>query len=372
MRFTEQEILNRFQSARESYRPLVTMNLCLSSSSTESLLPDAFVKFTLDQNTGFEAMIEVVPRATPKNIIQACWQLREYLNYPQYQNKLPLVLAPYISPQQAELLKDKQVSWIDLSGNMLVRVPPSIYLERSGNKNQFPDSAPIKKIFQGTSSLISRALLLRPRGFSSLKDINEYIQERGIIIEPRKLPKPVPSTISRVINILEEELLVRKDKSGIQVIRAEMLLNKLSDGYLKIKQDAFSTKRYFSEVPIEKLITSAFFENNEFVVGGYSAAQLKGLAVTDKLTIYQDIIKFQPIDIAEYSGGKIRLDDEFGQIEVIQCRGNIPLFNARQLPPTGPFIIDDLQLYLEMACSTPRGPEIAEKLKPRILEGFSA
>jgi hypothetical protein len=42
------------------------------------------------------------------------------------------------------------------------------YIERNDRRNRFPDTAPFKKVFHGTSSLVSRALLLKPEGFSSL------------------------------------------------------------------------------------------------------------------------------------------------------------------------------------------------------------
>ena len=81
---------------------------------------------------------------------------------------VPLIIVPYMGTEQAKILQREGISWIDLCGNMMIKVDGKIYIERTGKKNQFPDTSPIKKIFEGTSSLVSRALLLKKEPFRSL------------------------------------------------------------------------------------------------------------------------------------------------------------------------------------------------------------
>ena len=104
-------------------------------------------------------------------------------------------------------LKEEGISWIDLSGNMPIEAsPPSISREQETNK--YPDSSPIKNIYKGTSSLVGRALLLKPEGFSSLYEVVNFINARNGTI--------TLATVSKVITSLKKTL-VDKEKGKIRV-----------------------------------------------------------------------------------------------------------------------------------------------------------
>ena len=167
MRITEKEIIKYLQESSSQFAPLVISRLEEQAELADGYRADAVIEFSIEDGLGFKALVEIVSVSTPKNIREKSIKIAGYMSELNRQNIIPLMITPYMGKKQAQILKDKGISWIDLSGNMLVRISNQIYIERAGQKNRFPDTAPIKKIFQGTSSLVSRALLLKPEGFSS-------------------------------------------------------------------------------------------------------------------------------------------------------------------------------------------------------------
>ena len=324
----------------------------------EAYRVDAFIEFSIRNGPSFKAVAEIAPVSTPQNILRRARQLADYFGKAEKTNMVPLVIASYIGAKQAKILADKGISWIDLSGNMLIRVSNRIYIERTGRPNRFPDTAPIKKIFQGTSSLVSRALLLKPEGFSSLYEMVDFINARNA--------KITLSTISKVVKKLDEELLINRNKSLITVADRGKLLERLAQGY-KISMDrkAGKTYRYATNKP-----DAMFFAFNEmlsidYVACGFYAAQIKGLAETDTITIFvRDIRQIQRAAVRNQI--RITPDAEFGNLMITETKEPGVWFNADIKPISA--IVDDIELYLEMLVDTPRGPKIAEQLKRRILQ----
>jgi len=359
MRITEREIIQHLQRAGDQYAPLT-----INRFEEQVLLPqgyriDAIIEFSIQDGPSFEAIVEIVPVPTPKNIIEKSRQLADYVSKINKPNIVPLVTAPYIGEKQANILADKGISWIDLSGNMSIRVSNQIYIERTGRRNRFPDTAPIKKIFQGTSSLVSRALLLKPEGFSSLYEVVDFINGRDASI--------TKSTVSKVLKSLEEELLINKSKSLISVTNREKLLEKLTEGYLssteRKSRETYrfateSTKKLFSDFSQNKLV---------YVACGFYAAQIKSLAVTDQITIFVKDIE-QVRMAAKQNWIRITPDAEFGNVSITEVKDPGVWFNVPLPIYNRDAVVDDIELYLEMMADTPRGPKIAEQLKKRILE----
>lgn len=197
IRITEKEIIQYLQNSGRQYAPLVINRLEEQVNLADGYQADAIIGFSIPDGPCFEALVEIASVATPKNILQKSLQLSDNISKANKPDIIPLLIAPYIGKKQAQMLEDKGISWIDLSGSMSVKVSNQIYIERTGQRNRFPDTAPIKKIFQGTSSLVSRTLLLTPEGFSSLYEAVDFINECNVGI--------TLSTASKVIKSLEDD-----------------------------------------------------------------------------------------------------------------------------------------------------------------------
>lgn len=361
MRITEREIIQRLQNSGDQYAPLVINRFNEQARLRRGYRADAIIEFSIQDGPAFEAVVEIASISTPKNVLEKSRQLADYLSKINKPGIVPLLIAPYIGTKQAKILKDKGISWIDLSGNMSIRVSNQIYIERTGRRNRFPDTAPIKKIFQGTSSLVSRALLLRPRSFSSLYEIVDFINERNANI--------TLSTVSKVLKSLEDELLVDKSKSLISVTNREKLLEKLAEGYIS-STERKSRKTYkFATERTDSMFLNFYNRQLIWVACGFYAAQLKGLAVTDQITIFVKDIE-QVKMAARQNWIEIRPDAEFGNISITETKDPGAWFDTPFLQTDrNDIVVDEIELYLEMMADTPRGPKIAEQLKQRILKG---
>jgi len=358
MRITEREIIQHLQRAGDQYAPLT-----INRFEEQVLLPqgyriDAIIEFSIQDGPSFEALVEITPVSTPKNILEKSRQLADYVIEVNKPNIVPLLIAPYIGTKQAKILADKGISWIDLSGNMSIRVSNQIYIERTGRKNLFPDTAPIKKVFQGSSSLVSRALLLKPEGFLSLFDIIDFINKKNANI--------TTSTVSKVLKSLEEELLINKSRSLISVIDRVKLLDRLTEGYINSTERKTRKTYRFAAESTKKLFYSLFEKQIDYLACGFYAAQIKGLAVTDQITIFVKDIE-QVKKASMWNWVKITPDFEFGNVSITETKDPGVWFNAPLLMYDA--VVDNMELYLEMMTDTPRGPKIAKLIKQRILTG---
>lgn len=360
MRVTEKEVIEQLWESSDQYRPLTFIKFEEESLFSKGVKPDAIVEISIDNGLSFKALIEIVSVATPKIVAQKCNSLLNYIRKLNRPDLVPAIVAPYIGKKQAMTLADEGVSWIDLCGNMVVNVPGKIYIERTGNKNKFPDTSPIKKIFQGTSSLVSRALLLRPEGFSSQYELVDFINSRNANI--------TAGTVSRVLKSLEEELLIKKTKPLIAVIDAEKLLDKLTQGHVDYTKRQKTRTYKFAVDEINKVFYVFFERQVNCVACGFYAAKLKGLATTEQITIFVREVE-QVKKATEFATVEMVPDSEFGQLCFIQTIDPCLWFNSSKAQPFVPAVVDDIELYLEMMADTPRGPKVAKLLKSQILKG---
>ncbi len=361
MRMTEEEIIPKLKDSINQYAPLIIKSLKEQVNLAGGYQADAIIEFSIEDGPCFEVIAEIASVATPKNILQKSRQLSDYISTINKPNLTALLIAPYIGKKQAQMLRDKGISWIDLSGNMSIKVSNQIYIERTGQRNRYPDTSPIKKIFQGTSSLVSRALLLKPEGFSSLYELVDFINDRNANI--------TLSTVSKVIKSLEEELLINKNKSLISVINQEKLLDRLTESYTNyMKRKARKTYSFSIQQPRYISMTRNVKKSN-YLACGFYAAQINGLGTTNEITI-----TVRDMNQARKDLDFVEPDAEFGNIKLIENNDVELWFNSIDIELTIDSaikvtipIVDDIELYLEMMADTPRGPKIAERLKERIL-----
>jgi hypothetical protein len=358
MRLTKREIVQRLRGAGDQYAPLTINRLEEEVSMPDGCRVDAVMEFSIQNGPSFEAVVEIASVSTPQIILMGARLLAACVAFDKEPDRVPLLVAPYIGAKQAEILADKGISWVDLSGNMSIRVSNRIYIERTGKRNRFPNSAPIKKIFQGTSALVSRALLLKPDGFESVNDIYNFINARSANI--------TLSTVSKVLKSLNEELLITRSGDRIWVTDPDKLLERLAEGY-KNSTERKTQKTYrFAVKNIQQLSPGPFRACKDYLACGFYAAQIKGLAVADKMTIFvKDVEQFRKK--AEEEWASVTPDAEFVNTVIIETEDPGAWFNATP-SPSYELVVDDIELYLEMTVDTPRGPRIAEQLKQRILQ----
>lgn len=359
MRIRQTDIIETFRRLQAQYTPVVIKSIEVETGAMTQfgIRADAVVEFEIEGGLSFRALAEIASLGTPKSIRDKCVQVLNDVRKAEDPALMALVIAPYVPAKQAQTLREAGVSWMDLSGNMVLRVPNRVYIERTGQPNRYPDTAPIRKIFEGTTSLVTRALLLEPAGFASVSEIVDFIRFRGASIT---LP-----TVSKALRLLEEELLVSRGGGRISVVDSGWLMDRLVEGYgASARRRGSVPLRLSMEDTEQTLRRFCSLLGSTYVFCGFYAAQLKGLAQTNQIVMYAQDMDCVAQAVKELSPD-VRPDEEFGQVSVIETRDRTAWFNAQALEerPT----VDDLELYLEMTLDTPRGPTIARILRTRIL-----
>ena len=142
----------------------------------------------------FRFGVETKLISTPKRIAAAIDQARREC---EGQNLNPMILVPYLSQPQLELLMSQETSGLDMCGNGVVIVPGQLLWYRTGFPNQYPHNAGIKNIYRRESSIVARTFLLRP-SFRSLGGVLEEIISRG--------GEVTLATVSKVCSQLDNDL----------------------------------------------------------------------------------------------------------------------------------------------------------------------
>ena len=166
-------------------------------------------------------LAEVKGRSTPRLVRTAASQIRDVAEATE-EEWCPVIIVPHLTDGVVEELRRADVSGIDLNGNYLMLCDELLAI-RLDRPNEYPESRPIKKIYSRRSSLVGRFLLSEPRIFEQVGEIHQGIRERNGEVSL--------ATVSKVLNRLDEELLIEKRRGAIRLLQPRKLLDRLRDGY---------------------------------------------------------------------------------------------------------------------------------------------
>lgn len=290
---------------------------------------------------------EVKGPLTPRKLRQALREIRGAGGAGQ--GRLRMIVAPYLGPESLALLAGSEISGVDLSGNGVVVVPGEWFIFRSGEKNQYPASTGIRSVYRGTSSLVARVFLSRAE-FARFTDVVDEIRRRGGSI--------TPSTVSKVLRQLEEDLVVERDGQRFRVLDPGRLLGKLAENYRSLV--TARTRGTFT-APDD---TSAALRSRSH------AADTKLVLRDERLYVTvpggDEVMTFYTHSIARVIHGSSFVEEpRFGDVEFVQTPQQEVFFDAREnhgWPCCAP-----LQLYLELVNGGKREREIAETMRADLL-----
>ena len=163
----------------------------------------------------FEFVVEVKSRNTRQLVHQAVAQAKRYA---EGTGKYPMVMVPYLSPENVLELEKAAVSGVDLCGNGIVVVWGRLWVCRVGKENLDPDSRPLGNPYRGRSAMVARALL-ECQEVGSIGSLQKLVRDRGEILSL--------SQISKAAQALEEDGFVRKTADGLRISEPLMLMDRL-------------------------------------------------------------------------------------------------------------------------------------------------
>lgn len=135
-------------------------------------------------------------------LIQAITQLGEYKRN-QEKDVIPLLVVPYMGESGRRLCEEREIAWLDLSGNAHIKAP-GLLINVEGKPNQFKSAGRPPNLFAPKSSRLVRQFLIQPdralnqRELSQAADLDE-------------------GYTSRIVRRFEEIGLVVRNKEGLLI-----------------------------------------------------------------------------------------------------------------------------------------------------------
>ena len=300
-------------------------------------------------------VFEYKAQQTPLAIETAIAQVQYYSNTLKIN---PLIIVPYLSEGVLLLLEAEGVSGLDLNGNGIL-LSPEMALRRSGEPNRYKTSQPIRNVYRGASSLIARSFLLRS-AFPSLVELQNFAQERlmrGEGFSPgAKLTK---GTVSKVVQVLEEDKIAFKEEGSLRLLNARALLESLRNNYVKPRERRVIGKTVLSFPEIWKRLQNSGIRC--VTTGNGSAGYYGLLSSLEKLSLYVDDFE-RAVELLEIASGPL-----FPNIELLEERGDVVYFDTRKQADT--LWASPIQTWLELSMGGPRERQAAQALEARFLQG---
>lgn len=290
-------------------------------------------------------VVELKSNAKPQTLKLATQQAKEYAS--ACGEGRPMVIAPFISGTKLEELLDAGVSALDFCGNGAVETDQFFFF-KTGNPNQYRDSAPIRSAYRGDSSLVARVFLLQPQ-FQAVGDILEVIKERGGSL--------TFGTVSKALKRLESDLVIeRPSRSEIKLIQVERLLDQLLEEYQPPKTESTWEGKV-------ELLTSDLLKKLERI-STQSDIVRTGNATAQEYAVYagEPIIECYcrdaPSDVLGEFDVTTKQTKSFSNLRLLQTNDQRVYFDRRPELAASP-----IQSWLEMATGDKRQEESSEQIK---------
>lgn len=313
--------------------------------------PDLYVNVGWSGET-HRFVAEISPVATPKLIASAVAQL-EAFQRETTRESYPMLVAPYLSRTQFKELAAREVSAIDLSGNVMLIVPGGLFLERIGNPNRFPSSSPIKNVYRGTSSIVGRVLLSRSQ-YASVGEVFDETKIRGARI--------TLATVSKVLKELDNDFVISR-REGIKLVDSETLRGKLRTNYRGPNvTDKFVGKMVSFEKALRKIAKNCERSEQRYAIND-PQRYVVFPTVGEPLQIYVESM------VDALNGIDFEETDRFPNVELIETNDEPVYFDRSWDSTSKQYFTSPLQVYLELSQRGKREQDAAAHLLEGILTG---
>lgn len=284
---------------------------------------------------------------------------------PLPKDRFPLVIVPYLRPEQLERLEEAGVSGFDCCGNCVIVVPDRFRVFRTGGENRFSATAPIKNIYRRNTSMVARLFAAAP-SFANFNGVCAEVNARNPLVRNGSRTPMRRGTVSKALKGLEDDLIVERSGS-IRLLQPEKLLSQLAVNYappralrrVRLKVNASGAKLW-------RLLREGAADEATLIVatGLSSVGQYAVMAREDLLAVY----------CPRCDGLMERLGapetDRFANVELVETDEEPHYFDSRD--QNGFVWASPLQTYLELMAGDKRDQETAEQVKAlliRVMKG---
>jgi hypothetical protein len=175
---------------------------------------DAVVRLTARHDSNFtQLLVDVRTRVTPKDVaghLSSKWRLVQRVNH---YTRL-MVFAPWISPKAQEELRRREIDYLDLTGNVSLRVTrPAIIIHMQG-----ADRAPVSH-----RAPSSKPMLTGPRAGRLVRLLADVKPPYRATDLAKSAGLSVPY-VSKLLDSLEDQLLIERDNRVVAHVDWQGLL----------------------------------------------------------------------------------------------------------------------------------------------------
>lgn len=213
----ELQIISGLQKSLDNILPIAGLKIAIQSSPS---VKSAMVANLEYRGLSFDAVIEVVSAGSLSLFMVKIYQLKSIT---VEADQVPVLAAPYLSPQRQKLCRDNGICYVDLSGNVFLAYR-SFYVEKVGLPNKFPEKRQRRNPFSDKASLILRELL------------KDSARQWGTRELAHKLDLN-PGYVSRMSGSLEEMGYISKTKGKLKVRAQKEILDDWVSAYDYKKND---------------------------------------------------------------------------------------------------------------------------------------
>lgn len=277
------------------------------------------------------------------------------------------LICPFLSPESQRYCQDNNIDFIDLCGNVLLRVPGKILIQRLGRPNVYKGPQVFRNPFGGASSRVLRVLLEFPNRVWTVTEIKNELEQESERQDRKGAFQLSIASISKTIQSLEEELLIRRDKLKIIVVEPRQLLfrwtEKYREGYRRMQRSSWIGTNPFGfdvEPSVEGL--KGRLGNLDFLVTGTASANLIVPFVdVDRIDVF--ILNNQSDKALRGINYEVSVGPDFMFISPYDI--GVVMY-ARKV--RGLFIASDIQTYMDCYARGGRDLKQADYLLSNIIE----
>jgi len=290
--------------------------------------------------------VEVKTSGEPRYARQAIQQLSRIIG--NNQCSYGIFLAPYISPQSADLCAQSSVGTIDFSGNCRISFD-QVYIESEGMPNKFTERRNIRSLYSPKASRVLRVLLVNPK--KSWKT-QELADEAKVSL----------GQVANVKKLLADREWISETDTGILLSRSSDLLSEWSENYSYEKNEIYDYYSFKQPADIENDLASYCDKKNiEYALTGFSGANrtaptVRGQRVMAYVSIINDDLE-SALNLKKVSSGaNVSLFVPYDEGVYYGCMENIIR------------VVSPIQLYLDLKKYKGRGEEAAETIRNQIID----
>ena len=327
--------------------PFLEITVIKQGALIEGFQPDLIARVSL---AGEEKLlvVEVKNNGQPRFAREAINQLARYRHTKALAHSYGIVVAPYISPQAAEMCEKENFGYLDLAGNCRLTFG-TVFIERKGNPNPFAERRDLRSLYSPRASRILRVLLVNPRRTWKVEKLSV---EASVSL----------GHVSNIKKLLLDREWISDGRDGFSLIEPEQLLKEWSENYSFRKNQVrdYYSMSSVSDIEAELVEACGRFGLRYALTGFSGAARLAPFVRYSAAMAYVD--RYEPefpeaLAIKEVATGP--------SVRILTPYDEGVFYDAQEID--GIQIASPIQVYLDLKGIRGRGEEAANTLLREVI-----